>query len=249
MEVFLLSTKHSVDSMKNIIVTGGTRGIGRAIVARFLNDGFRVFTCGSSEESVRALLSEFSGFTDTGHLIASKVDVSEKEQIFNWIRTVERISPSIEVLVNNAGIFFPGNIESEEEGVFEKTMAINLASAYHCSRMVLPLLHNAEMAHIFNMCSTASIIGYPNGGSYCISKFGLLGMNKVLREELKPTKIRVTAILPGATLTDSWSASGLPTERFMKPEDVAEAVFSAWSMSPFCDVEEILLRPQAGDIL
>ena len=235
--------------MKNIIVTGGTRGIGRAIVARFLNDGFRVFTCGSSEESVRILLSEFPGFTNTGHLIASKVDVSEKEQIFDWVKNIERISPSIEVLVNNAGIFFPGNIESEEEGVFEKTMAINLASAYHCSRMVLPLLHNAEMAHIFNMCSTASIIGYPNGGSYCISKFGLLGMNKVLREELKPTKIRVTAILPGATFTDSWSASGLPSERFMKPEDVAEAVFSAWSMSPFCDVEEILLRPQAGDIL
>lgn len=235
--------------MKNIIVTGGTRGIGRAIVARFLNDGFRVFTCGSSEESVRILLSEFPGFTNTGHLIASKVDVSEKEQIFDWVKNIERISPSLEVLVNNAGIFFPGNIESEEEGVFEKTMAINLASAYHCSRMVLPLLHKAEMAHIFNMCSTASIIGYPNGGSYCISKFGLLGMNKVLREELKPTKIRVTAILPGATFTDSWSASGLPSERFMKPEDVAEAVFSAWSMSPFCDVEEILLRPQAGDIL
>ena len=235
--------------MKNIIVTGGTRGIGLAIVARFLNDGFRVFTCGSSEESVRILLSEFPGFTNTGHLIASKVDVSVKEQIFDWVKNIERISPSIEVLVNNAGIFFPGNIESEEEGVFEKTMAINLASAYHCSRMVLPLLHKAEMAHIFNMCSTASIIGYPNGGSYCISKFGLLGMNKVLREELKPTKIRVTAILPGATITDSWSASGLPSERFMKPEDVAEAVFSAWSMSLFCDVEEILLRPQAGDIL
>ena len=235
--------------MKNIIVTGGTRGIGRAIVARFLNDGFRVFTCGSSEESVRALLSEFPGFTDTGHLIATKVDVSVKEEIFDWIRMVERISPSIEVLVNNAGIFLPGNIETEEDGVFEKTIAVNLASAYHCSRMVLPLLHKAEMAHIFNMCSTASIVGYPNGGSYCISKFGLLGMNKVLREELKPSKVRVTAIIPGATFTDSWSASGLPTERFMKPEDVAEAVFSAWSMSPFCDVEEILLRPQAGDIL
>jgi len=93
-----------------------------------------------------------------------------------------------------------------------------------------------------------SIKAYPNGGSYAISKFALLGFSKVLREELKPAGIRVTAILPGATKTASWEGTDLPDSRFMKPEDVAEAVFSAWSLSPHSVVEELLIRPQLGDI-
>jgi short-subunit dehydrogenase len=102
--------------------------------------------------------------------------------------------------------------------------------------------------HIFMMCSTASIIPYTNGGSYCISKFALYGMTKVLREELKEHGVRVTAVLPGATLTASWEGVDLPAERFMKPEDVAQAMFTAWSLSSQAVIEELLIRPQLGDI-
>ena len=102
--------------------------------------------------------------------------------------------------------------------------------------------------HIFTMCSTASIMAYPNGGSYCIAKFALYGMTKVLREELKEHGLRVTAILPGATLTASWEGADLPAERFIRPDDVAEAVFGAWSLSPQAVIEELLIRPQLGDI-
>ncbi len=98
------------------------------------------------------------------------------------------------------------------------------------------------------MCSTASIIPYTNGGSYCISKFALYGMTKVLREELKEHGVRVTAVLPGATLTASWEGVDLPAERFMKPEDVAQAMFTAWSLSSQAVIEELLIRPQLGDI-
>jgi short-subunit dehydrogenase len=98
------------------------------------------------------------------------------------------------------------------------------------------------------MCSIASIKAYPNGGSYAISKFALLGFSKVLREELKDKGIRVTAILPGATRTSSWDGVDLPDERFMKSEDVAETIFSAYSLSKRSVVEEILIRPQLGDI-
>ncbi|MBL7876963.1 MAG: SDR family NAD(P)-dependent oxidoreductase, partial [Cyclobacteriaceae bacterium] len=102
--------------------------------------------------------------------------------------------------------------------------------------------------HIFNICSIASIKAYPNGGSYAISKFALLGFSKVLREELKEHGIRVTAVLPGATKTASWAGSTLPDSRFIKPEDVAETIFSAYSLSPNAVVEELLIRPQLGDI-
>jgi short-subunit dehydrogenase len=106
----------------------------------------------------------------------------------------------------------------------------------------------AKDGYIFNMCSIASIMAYPNGGSYSISKFALLGMTKVLREELKPHGIRVTAIMPGATLTASWEGVDLPAERFMKPEDVAETIYTAYALSKQSVVEEILIRPQLGDL-
>jgi short-subunit dehydrogenase len=89
---------------------------------------------------------------------------------------------------------------------------------------------------------------YINGGSYCISKFALLGMTKVLREEMKEHGVRVTAILPGATLTASWEGANLPPERFMKPDDVAEAILTAYKMSDRSVVEELVIRPQLGDI-
>jgi short-subunit dehydrogenase len=98
------------------------------------------------------------------------------------------------------------------------------------------------------MCSIASIKAYPNGGSYAISKFALLGFSKVLREELKEFNIRVTAVLPGATRTASWDGVDLPEDRFMRAEDVAETVFSAYSISERSVVEEIIIRPQLGDI-
>jgi short-subunit dehydrogenase len=105
-----------------------------------------------------------------------------------------------------------------------------------------------KSGHIFNMCSIASIKAYANGGSYAITKFALLGFSKCLREELKPVGIRVTSILPGATRTASWEGVDLPDERFMRVEDVAETVYGAYSLSQRSVVEEIIIRPQLGDI-
>ena len=87
-----------------------------------------------------------------------------------------------------------------------------------------------------------------HGGSYCIAKFALLGFSKVLREEMKEHGIRVTSILPGAALSDSWKGVDLPTERFMPVEDIASCIFSTYSLSPRTVVEDIVLRPQLGDI-
>jgi len=112
----------------------------------------------------------------------------------------------------------------------------------------LPQMIHNRSGHIFNICSIASIMAYANGGSYSISKFAMLGFNKVLREEMKPHGIRVTAVLPGATLTPSWDGADLPASRLMKPEDVADAVMGAYLLSKNSVVEEILIRPQEGDI-
>jgi NADP-dependent 3-hydroxy acid dehydrogenase YdfG len=101
---------------------------------------------------------------------------------------------------------------------------------------------------IFNICSVAGLQAYKNGGSYAISKFAMLGLSRQLREELKPHKIRVTAIIPGATLTGSWEGTDLPASRFILPEDVAKTIWSIYGLSEHTDVEDVVIRPQLGDI-
>jgi len=98
------------------------------------------------------------------------------------------------------------------------------------------------------MCSIASITAYAHGGSYSVSKFGMLGFSKSLREELKPHGIRVISVLPGATFTRSWEGADVPEERMMPAEDIAELVWTACSLGPRTVVEEIVVRPHLGDL-
>lgn len=229
------------------VVTGGTRGIGKGIARQLLNEGFRVFTSGSSASTVSELKSEFSFEVHSGQLIVHQVDASVKADVQTWAAEISAQVSALQILVNNAGRFVPGAIGEEPDGAFEQMIGTNLASAYHATRAFLPALKTAK-GHIFNICSTASITAYTNGGSYCISKFGLLGMSKVLREELKPFKVKVTSILPGATLTDSWAGAGLPSTRFMQIEDVAQVLWNAYTLRESCVLEEIVMRPLEGDI-
>lgn len=230
--------------MNTVVISGGTKGIGKALVKEFLNRDFQVFTCGSTDSSVQALKAEFSG----QKLMVSKVDVAQKTEVQAWADEILQSASQIAVLINNAGRFIPGSIGEEEDGAFEAMLNTNLASAYHLSRSLLPAMKKQRKGHIFNICSTASITAYTNGGSYCISKFGMLGLSKVLREELKPFGLKVTSILPGATLTDSWAGSNLPEERFIQPDDLARLVWQAYDLSPSSVVEELLIRPILGDI-
>ena len=105
-----------------------------------------------------------------------------------------------------------------------------------------------KSGHIFNMSSIAGLKAYPNGGSYSISKFALRGFSINLRDELKRYNIKVTTVFPGAAYTDSWAASGLERKRFMEASDIAKIVYAASQLSAQACVEEIILRPQWGDI-
>lgn len=233
---------------KLAVVTGGTKGIGKAVIERFAHAGFDIATCSRSEEHLIQLQQEIKDNFPESKLHYLKADLSEKSQTIEFAKFVKELDSPVEVLVNNAGIFIPGQIHTEEEGVLEMMMNTNLFSIYHLTRQLIGDMKKRQSGHIFNLCSTASIMPYINGGSYCISKFALLGMTKVLREEMKEHNVRVTSIMPGATFTASWEGSDLPPERFMPAEDVAAAIFSAHTMSERSVVEEILIRPQLGDI-
>ena len=220
-----------------IVVTGGTKGIGRAIVDRFVAARFEAVVCARSVE----------GVSGPG-LLPFAADLSVRSGVDALVEYIQSLNRPVDVLVNNTGVFQPGQIHNEADGTFEQLMSTNVGSAYHLTRGLVRDMMIRRQGHIFMMCSTASITPYTNGGSYCVSKFALLGMSRVLREELKPHDVKVTAILPGATLTASWAGTDLPEERFMKPEDVADSVWMAYSLSQNSVVEEILIRPQLGDI-
>lgn len=227
---------------KIAVVTGGTRGIGRAIIEKLSEEGFNICTCARNQNE----LDELS--VSIKNLHAFKADLSNKEEVLDFANFVNLKCDHVDILVNNTGFFIPGEILNEQEGNLELMINTNLYSAYHLTRAVVPSMINNKSGHVFNMCSVASITAYPNGGSYCISKFALYGMSKVLREEMKPHGIRVTSILPGATYTSSWDGVDVPEERMMKALDVADSLWAAYALSESSVIEDLVIRPQLGDL-
>lgn len=233
---------------KTIVLTGGTKGIGKAIIEKFAANGFDIITCARNEEDL-AELKEYILGAHYGIIIETfKADMSIKDEVIAFAQYCNDMCENVDVLVNNAGVFEPGNIHEEEDGKLEKMMNTNLYSAYHLSRQLIPGMIKHESGDIFNICSVASTKAYPNGGSYSISKFAMYGLSQGLREELKPHGIRVVSVLPGATYTASWEGVDLPEERFMKASDVADSVWGAYALSRQSVIEDLVIRPQLGDI-
>lgn len=232
----------------NVIITGASKGIGKAIADKFAADGNTIVACARNEVELYKMMEELQTKYPNCLVRARMVDmsvISEVKEFGKWL-VDHNLVP--DVLVNNAGQFYPGSVHSEEEGVLEKTMEVNLYSAYHLTRALLPAMMAAKSGHIFNMCSIASLQAYANGGSYSISKFALLGFSKNLREEMKPYGIKVTAVLPGATMSASWEGADIDPKRIMEAGDIAEMVYAASKLSPMAVVEDIILRPQLGDL-
>jgi len=232
----------------NAIITGSTKGIGRAVLLALAAEGWDVAATSRNLEDLEALKSEVEQKYPGRKCLIHWVDFSKKEETLAYGRTIQEAWPEIDLLVNNAGIFVPGTAHGEADGTLEETMALNLYSPYYLTRSLLPGMMKRRKGQIINMCSVASIIAYPNGGAYTISKFALLGFSKILREEMKPYQIKVTSILPGATWSASWGDAPFPPDRLMPPEDIAEAVLSCTRMGTASVVEEILIRPQLGDL-
>ncbi len=227
---------------KNILITGGSKGIGLAIAKRFYQEGFQVIICARGEEGLQKAKEEMH------NLDTYACDISVKEEVKALGKAINTKYGALEVLVNNGGVFLPGEVHTEKDEVYEQLMATNMSSAYYLTKEVLPLMMEKKQGTIFNMGSVASLQAYPNGGSYSISKFALLGFSKALREEMKPHGVRVVSVLPGAVLTPSWEGVDLPESRFIPAEDIAELIWSTYSMSIRTVVEEIVVRPALGDL-
>lgn len=231
----------------NVIITGASRGIGYAIASHFAAEGCRLLLCatqaGSLEKAADAIQKAFPQ-SEVHFFVANLAEASEAKAFGAWC--LQYGTP--DVLVNNAGKFEPGNCMDEAEGQMDFMMRVNFFSAYHVTRTVLPAMIQAGRGHIFNMCSIASLNAYPGGGSYSVSKHALHGFSMNLRHELKTLGIKVTAVYPGAVYTDSWTGFDNSTGRIMEAEDIASLVVATSKLSPQATVEQLVVRPQLGDL-
>jgi short-subunit dehydrogenase len=231
----------------NIVITGGSKGMGKAMAEKFAATENNIFICSRNKkelaETAKELEDKFNCETEF-----FSADLSKKTEVLDFANWLLQKRITIDVLINNAGQFVPGSIYNEPEGNLEKMIEVNLYSAYHLTRALLPDMIKNKSGHIFNICSIASLNAYANGGSYSISKFALMGFSKNLREELKPFNIKVTAVYPGAVFTSSWEGAGIKPERIMEVNDIAKMVFTASQLSPQACVEDIVMRPLPGDL-
>jgi NAD(P)-dependent dehydrogenase (short-subunit alcohol dehydrogenase family) len=230
---------------KVVLVTGGSRGIGLAIAQRLGNEGARLVLVARKEAALRKAAEEVPG----GALVV-KADVTQARQVERLFKVVGREMGRLDILINNAGVFTYKPFVSTSLDDWRRNMETNLTSLFLCTRAALPLLRCSRAAHLVNILSVSSLHAFENCSAYTASKFGALGLTRVLREELRPLKIRVTGILPGSTNTRLTNEFGFPVSRpdLIQPADVAEVVFNALTQPPRTTLEEILLMPSQGSL-
>jgi short-subunit dehydrogenase len=237
----------------NVVITGASRGIGKAVAEIFAANGHALYLSSKNEAAIYKTMAELQDKYPGIKIKAKARDLSKREEVESFGQWVLDNSFNIDVLVNNAGNFLPGSVHSEEEGFLEEMIATNLYSAYHLTRKLLPLMMkqspvSGTRGHIFNMCSIASLHAYKNGGAYSISKYAMHGFSKNLREEMKQHLIKVTAVFPGAVMTSSWEGFDNSDKRIMEVEDIARMVYATSQLSPQACVEDLIIRPQLGDL-
>ena len=230
-----------------VIITGGSRGIGKATALKFAEAGHHLILCSKSKEHLLKAQSEISSKYPTIQIDLFEADLSKKTETAKFAAFCLTIGTP-DVLVNNAGIYQPGKCFNEEENQMEQMMDLNFYSAYHLTRALVPSMIEKKTGHIFNLCSIASLQAYEGGGSYSVSKFALNGFSQNLRHELKNFGIKVTAVFPGAVYTDTWGDYDNSSNRIMEANDIAEMIFAATKLSKQAVVEEIVIRPQLGDL-
>ncbi|MGA3006510.1 MAG: SDR family oxidoreductase [Opitutaceae bacterium] len=240
-----------------ILITGASQGIGAAIAQVFARElrGSRLALVARNGKKLRAVArvcraaapSAGSGL-DAVEIGVFPCDVSDEAAVAKLSRVVGEKFGTVDVLINNAGQFFGAPFLKTSVKAFDEMFAANLRSAFLVSRAFAPAMVRRGRGDLFLMGSVASFKALPGMAAYGAAKAGVLALARVMREELKTHGVRVVAVLPGATWSPSWIGSGFEAGRMMPAEDVARAFLDLYRLSRRTVVEEIVLRPQLGDI-
>jgi short-subunit dehydrogenase len=232
-----------------ILVTGASQGIGAAIAKTFAREmpGCRLALVARSKTNLAAVARRCAKL-GAGAVEIFPCDVTDEVAVATMALAVLKCFGTPDVLINNAGVFRSAPFEKTSVAEFDRIVAVNLRSVFLVSRAFVPAMIKRWRGDIFNMSSIAGLAAYPNGAAYCAAKFGVTGLTQVMRAELRNKGVRVTCVHPGATATPSWKGSGIASQRMMPAEGVAQAILDIHRLSRRTVVEEIVLRPQLGDV-
>lgn len=234
--------------METALITAATKGMGRAIATAFAKEGVNLAICARSEADLAAFKLDLLSINPRIKVFASPADCSVKRELLQFAGSAEHALGFISIIVNNVGMYEHSSILDDDENTFDRHVHTNLAPAYELYRYFGKTMIAAKRGHIFNICSAASLTPIPAAGSYSVTKYALLGLNKVMRLEMQEFGVKVTAIIPGSTLTDSWKGSEVDKGKMVLPEDVASAVINIYRMSPGANVDELIIKPVFGQI-
>src|SRR5947207_3268741 len=229
---------------KKAIVTGGTRGIGRAIAERLLREGASVAICGRTANSVEKATREMK---DLGKISGHVADVSQAEQVSELFRALDREFTRLDILVNNAGQGLFKKVGEMTVEEWHRNIDLNLNGAFYCARQAVQRFVKQGGGFIVNISSLAAKNPFSGGAAYNASKFGLNGFTEALMLDHRHDNIRVCSIMPGSVDTEFTGDPGKPrpndTSWMIAPEDVAEAVALVLKMSPGTMISRLEMRP------
>jgi len=231
-----------------ILITGASQGIGAAIAKIFAAElpDARLALVARSEKNLRSVAKACLKLGAQVEIFPG--DVTDETSVAAMARAVTKHFGPVDVLINNAGAFESAPLLETSVALFDRMIAVNLRSTFLVSQAFLPAMVKRRRGEVFNVSSIAGLQAYPNGAAYCAAKFGVTGLTAVMRAETKDKGVRVCCVHPGATWTPSWQKSGVKPERIMPAEDVARAILDVYRLGRRTVVEEIILRPQLGDV-
>ena len=234
--------------MQNALITASTKGMGRAIAIAFAKEGINLAICSRHSEDLAAFKDELSAINPKINIVTAVADCSIKQELLAFAKKAEQELGYISIIVNSVGMYSYSSILNDNNDAFQTQVNTNLMPAYELYRYFGKTMIAAGWGHIFTICSVASLAPIAEAGTYSVTKYALLGLNKVMRTELQPHGVKVTAIIPGSTLTDSWKGMEVDKDKMVLPEDIASAVINIYKMSAGANVDEIIIKPTFGQI-
>jgi NADP-dependent 3-hydroxy acid dehydrogenase YdfG len=228
---------------KIAVITGASRGIGLAIAQRLGRMGAKLSICARDPEKLEAAANQLRGVAPG--VFAAPVDVTRDEQIASFVQYTRKNLGPIDILVNNAGIGWFGPAHEASEETWDSILDTNLKSVFLMSKAVAPGMIEHKTGHIINISSLAGKNAFKNGGIYCASKWGLLGLTECTAEDLRPYGIRVSVVCPGSVATEFSPHTGKDPAKMLQSNDIAQAVEMIVTQSPQSFISEILIRPTA----
>jgi NAD(P)-dependent dehydrogenase (short-subunit alcohol dehydrogenase family) len=229
-----------------VVITGASQGIGAAIAEAFAQEpGAQLALLARTAPRLEEVAARCSSLGASAS--CHSCDVTRDQDVHDVAREILGTLGAPDVLINNAGNYEPGTVADTPPDAFRRAIETNLTSAFVVTRAFLPAMVEAGRGHVFFTASVASLRAYPGVG-YTAAKHGLLGLARSVREEVKELGVRVTTVFPGATLTPAWDGVAVPPERLMPASDIGRTVADIYRLSDRTVVEEIVLRPQLGDV-